>query len=416
MATTERHDFQLWAAGFTQSDIILNDLLNQLETKLGLSVTSRVIAAQPGSPTAGECYILPSTPTGTDWAAWNQNDIVIFQQGTWVRFVPIAGWPAWDEATSEGLMFSGSAWIVVNQDLSAYMIQATFDADFAIEGLMYADDGAGAYSVLKTNFTAIIDPTVDDDITLGYTKFSPWINTVGVGEGATLWFCLDNTDGAAVWKQMGSGGGGGGLTVEFKTASFTAEPGKKYKVDTTSAAVVVTLPAGTDLDNIVIQDTGHNAFNNNITINPDGTETIDDDTAFVIDQNEGQVDIGYDNANTNWRVAAFGTPDLVNADDYFTKYRGQNLQTGTSYELVWDDAGKVVEMNNGSANTLTIPANSAVAFPVDTRIDVIQYGAGATTIAITTDTLTGTATIGGQYQMVSLWKRAATEWVVIGGS
>jgi hypothetical protein len=108
--------------------------------------------------------------------------------------------------------------------------------------------------------------------------------------------------------------------------------------------------------------------------------------------------------------------------DYFVlvdgpkKYRGQNLQTGTSYELVLEDAGKIIEMNNASANTLNIPANSAVAFPVDTRIDVVQYGAGATTITITTDTLTGTATIPAQYGIVSLWKRAATEWVVWGGA
>ena len=410
MATTERHNFQTWSAGFTQSDIILNDLLNQLETKLGLSVTDRTVAAQPGSPTAGECYILPSTPTGTDWAAWNQHDIVIFQQGTWVRFVPIAGWPAWDEAASEGLMFNGTIWQVINQDLSTYLDDTTF----ATEGLMHATDGAGTYATIKTNFTAIIDPTVDDDITLGYTKFSPWINTVGTGAGATLWFCLDNTDTAAVWQQVGSGGGGG-LAVEFKTASFTAEAGKKYKVNP-AAAVVVTLPAGVNADNIQIRPTGHNAGIYNITINPDGTETIDDDTVFVIDQSEGWVDISYKTTDTNWEVSASGAPDLVNADDYFTKYRGQNLQTGTSYELVWNDMGKVVEMNNGAANTVNIPANSAVGFPVDTRIDVIQYGAGATTITITTDTLTGTATIGAQYQMVSLWKRAAAEWVVIGGS
>lgn len=113
---------------------------------------------------------------------------------------------------------------------------------------------------------------------------------------------------------------------------------------------------------------------------------------------------------------------MASLSDYFVlvdgprKYRGQNLQTGTSYELVLEDAGKVIEMNNASANTLNIPANSSVAFPVDTRIDVIQYGAGQTTITITTDTLTGTATIGAQYQVVSLWKRSATEWVVIGGN
>jgi len=107
------------------------------------------------------------------------------------------------------------------------------------------------------------------------------------------------------------GGGGGGLTVEHKTASFTAVAGKKYFVDSSSAPVVVTLPAGVNLDNIIIADSGHSAGTNNITVNPDGAETIDDDTSFVIDQNEGDIDIGYNNADTNWEVSADGNPDLI---------------------------------------------------------------------------------------------------------
>ena len=320
MATTERHNFQKWAAGFTLSDIILNDLLAQLETKLGLSVTSRTTAAQPGSPTAGECYILPSTPTGAQWAAWNQHDIVIYQEGTWMRIVPITGWPSWVEdgpGSGEGVIFDGSAWIVISADLSAYMQQTVFDADFDAIGTMWANDGAGDYGVIKANLTAIIDPTVNDDVDLGYTAYSPWINTVGTGEGATIWFCLDNTDGAAVWQQVGSGSGGGGLIVEFKSASFTAVAGYKYKCDTTSNAIVVTLPAGTNLDNIIIQDDKRNAKTNNITINPNGAETIDDDTVFIIDQDGGGVDIGYETANTNWSAMSFGTPDIINVADYF---------------------------------------------------------------------------------------------------
>ena len=104
------------------------------------------------------------------------------------------------------------------------------------------------------------------------------------------------------------------------------------------------------------------------------------------------------------------------SDTALKKYIGQNLQTGTAYTLVLTDAGKIVEMNNASANTLTIPANASVAFPVDTRIDVVQYGAGLTTVAITSDTLTGNAVSTGQNKAMSLWKRAATEWVVIGGT
>jgi hypothetical protein len=128
---------------------------------------------------------------------------------------------------------------------------------------------------------------------------------------------------------------------------------------------------------------------------------------------KGQIWVKTGSPNELWFTNAAGSHFRLGIDP--TKYIGQNLQTGTTYELVLSDAGKIVEMNDASANTLTIPANSAVVFPVDTRIDIIQYGAGQTTIDITTDTLRGNTKIPGQYQMVSLWKRTATEWVVIGG-
>ena len=97
-------------------------------------------------------------------------------------------------------------------------------------------------------------------------------------------------------------------------------------------------------------------------------------------------------------------------------YIGQNLQTGTTYELVIGDAGKIVEMNNGASNVLTIPANAAVAFPVDTRIDIVQGGAGLTSVTITSDTLNGELVSFGQYKALSLWKKSATVWNIFGGT
>ena len=38
-------------------------------------------------------------------------------------------------------------------------------------------------------------------------------------------------------------------------------------------------------------------------------------------------------------------------------------------------------MNKSTAITLTIPTNASVAFPVDTQIDVVAYGAGDVSIA-----------------------------------
>jgi hypothetical protein len=97
-------------------------------------------------------------------------------------------------------------------------------------------------------------------------------------------------------------------------------------------------------------------------------------------------------------------------------YRGQNLQVVAAYELVLTDAGKIVGMDYATANILTIPENASVAFPINTRIDVPQLGAGETTIAIEgTDTLVGDPIVLAQNGAVTLWKKSTTVWHVFGG-
>lgn len=99
-----------------------------------------------------------------------------------------------------------------------------------------------------------------------------------------------------------------------------------------------------------------------------------------------------------------------------------NAQTGTTYTLVLGDAGKYVEMNNASTNTLTVPPNSSVAFPVGTEVTVIRTGAGLTVIApgagVTVDYYSvsgsGTRSIKGQWSAATLVKRATDTWVLIG--
>ena len=88
-----------------------------------------------------------------------------------------------------------------------------------------------------------------------------------------------------------------------------------------------------------------------------------------------------------------------------------------SYTLVLTDQSNLVEISNASANTLTVPLNSSVAFPVGTTITILQTGAGQTTI-----TPTGGVTINGtpglklraQWSSATLIKRATDTWVAIG--
>jgi hypothetical protein len=95
----------------------------------------------------------------------------------------------------------------------------------------------------------------------------------------------------------------------------------------------------------------------------------------------------------------------------------ENAQTGTTYTLVAADAGKMVTLTNASAITLTIPTNASVAFPVNTRIDLLQYGAGQVTVGgagVTINSSGAKLKLTGQYSGASLWKKATDTWVLIG--
>jgi len=88
-----------------------------------------------------------------------------------------------------------------------------------------------------------------------------------------------------------------------------------------------------------------------------------------------------------------------------------------SYTLVLADAQLVIEMNKSTANTLTIPPNSSVAFPVGTTLLVVQTGAGQTTLTagsgVTVNSFIGLK-IAGQWGAATLVKRATNTWVAIG--
>jgi hypothetical protein len=88
-----------------------------------------------------------------------------------------------------------------------------------------------------------------------------------------------------------------------------------------------------------------------------------------------------------------------------------------SYTLVLTDNGKLVEISNGSANNLTVPLDSSVAFPVGAQINILQTGAGQTTV-VATGGVTINASPGlklrGQWSAATLIKRATDTWVLVG--
>lgn len=123
-------------------------------------------------------------------------------------------------------------------------------------------------------------------------------------------------------------------------------------------------------------------------------------------------------------VTAIGSGVIVNAEISssaaidLTKLADISTSAQTaSYTLVLADKTKIVEMSVASANNLTVPPNSSVAFPVGSQINILQTGAGQTTV-VAGSGVTVNATPGlklrAQWSYATLIKRATDTWVLVG--
>ena len=92
--------------------------------------------------------------------------------------------------------------------------------------------------------------------------------------------------------------------------------------------------------------------------------------------------------------------------------------TSTTYTLVLADHGKLVTSNNASAQTITVPPNSSVAYPVGAEITLTQLGAGQVTIAagsgVTLYSADSELKTRVQYSTAVLTKIASDTWLVAG--
>jgi hypothetical protein len=193
--------------------------------------------------------------------------------------------------------------------------------------------------------------------------------------------------------------------ADATTADIADSTDKRYVTD--AQLTVIGNTSGTN--------TGDNATNSQYSGLAASKEDVANKSTSVTTDQASNTKYPSVKAVYDWAVGLFAT--IANLALKTDKLVVTNRQTA-SYTLVLSDADKLVEMNVGSANNLTVPLNSSVAFSTGTQILLAQYGAGQTTIVATSGVTVrsngGKLKLNVQYSGATLIKIAENEWYLFG--
>lgn len=253
-------------------------------------------------------------------------------------------------------------------------------------------DNTDVVGALQEIETAVESAAAGFDLTANYTVTGLWdfqngniALTIGADSGATT--LTDSTQKV--------------MRVAVPHYTNAEEPIALTFVSANSGSNVLSIGGGTSTMNAATQ----------ISLYTGATTTTTTGTEAMRIASDGLVSLllGANNTPANTpsttAVGYLGAPQSLSLDS-------------ADYTLVMSDAGKSVDKTTASTRTLTIPANSSVAFPVGTIICGSNEGSGALTIAITTDTLRWTSSTGSrtvaQHGSWSIRKITSTVWRLTG--
>jgi hypothetical protein len=266
----------------------------------------------------------------------------------------------------------------------------------------------------QTDLQTALDGKVDENSAItGATKTKVTYDQKGLvtaGADATTADIADSTDKRYVTDAQ--------LVVVGNTSGTnTGDNATNSQYSGLAASKQDTLVSGTNIKTInstSLLGSGNVAVEPTITATTSADYYRGDKTFATL--NKAAVGLGnVDNTSDANKPVSTATQTALDAKT--NKLITTNRQTA-SYTLVLSDADKLVEMNVGSANNLTVPLNSSVAFSTGTQILLAQYGAGQTTIVATSGvTIRSNGAklkLNAQYSGATLVKIAENEWYLFG--
>jgi hypothetical protein len=108
MTDTPRLGLPVIEAAQAQKHVTHNEALTLLDALVQLAVESRALAAPPGSPAEGDCYI-PAAGASGSWSGFDLQ-LMVFAGGDWLPIVPKPGMKAWVKGERLTVTFEDGVW------------------------------------------------------------------------------------------------------------------------------------------------------------------------------------------------------------------------------------------------------------------------------------------------------------------
>ncbi len=267
--TTNRVKLPYILQSQSQKEVTHNSGLDLIDALLQAACVSVSVNTPPGSPAAGDCYVVGTSPTGA-WSA--QAKAVAFYTTGWNFIVPWEGLTVWANDTNQLYTYDGSAWgatynLSQFNNLTMLGINTTADATnkLSVSSSAILFNNIGNDIQVKINKNAIGDKASF----LFQTGFSGRAEFGLLGDdnftlkvsanGSTFFDSLKMlaASGRVALKQNGSGLSGAGTTQGTATV-ITKQTNEFTTVAASSGAI---LPGPEQGEFIFVANAGANALN-----------------------------------------------------------------------------------------------------------------------------------------------------------
>ncbi len=176
MEQSPRLSLSYVAPSQAQKHVTVNESFRRLDALAQSVVRSRTETVEPASPAEGDAYLIAAGASGDAWDAYDEHDLVAYQDGAWARITPFEGLRVWVADADEFVIFNGAAWGVLSGGGGGAETAAKFGVNTS----------ADATNKLAVKSDAVLFN--HDDVTPGSGDCQVKINKDAAGDTASLLF------------------------------------------------------------------------------------------------------------------------------------------------------------------------------------------------------------------------------------